>query len=64
MQYATYTLLCLLDNSFTVKDCLQQPLIGLFLIGLICDVRQINPPQCRTVVKDNVTHIKTQNVSF
>ena len=44
------------------KTCSQQPLVGLFLVGLVGDVGEVDPTQGWTVGEHDVTHVKTQYV--
>lgn len=40
----------------------QETLVGLFLIGLVGDVGQVDPAQGRAVSKNNVAHIEAEDV--
>lgn len=42
----------------------QQALEGAFLVGLVGDVRQVDPAEVGGVVQDHITHLEGEDVVF
>lgn len=43
---------------------LQQALEGTFLVGLVGDVRQVDPAEAGSVVQDDITHLEGEDVAL
>lgn len=48
----------------TAEPLLQQALVGALLIGLVGDVGQVDPAECRAMVQDHIAHAEAQHIGL